>query len=72
MFSALVLAATLSTQPVVPSRVTPQCEYLRYMSAAVWSALDDAERVGASNLVTNNLEMTLRAIVQRERKACRV
>lgn len=67
MFTALALVASVAT---VSPIVTPQCEYYRYMSAAVWSALDDAERAGSSRLVTNNLENTLRDAVQRQRKAC--
>lgn len=67
----LAIATALSTQPVIPARATPQCEYYRYMTAGIWSALDDAERAGASLLVTNNLETTLRDSVRRERKACR-
>lgn len=68
MFTTLALiASTVAVSPIV---TTPQCEYYRYMSAAVWSALDDAERADASKLVTNNLENTLRDAVQRQRKAC--
>ena len=63
-----VLALVASTVPA--PAVTPQCEYRRYLTAAVWSSLDDAERAGASVYVINNLENTLRDTVRREREAC--
>lgn len=72
MLTTLAIVASIVTGPTVTRTATPQCEYHRYMTAAVWSALDDAERAGASKYVTNNIETTLRDAVQRERKACRV
>lgn len=71
MFTALVIAATVTVSDVTP-RATPQCEYRRYVTAGIWTALDDAERAGASVYVRNNLENTLRDTVRREREACRV
>lgn len=67
MLTTLALVASTLSTPAV----TPQCEYRRYLTAGVWSALDDAERHGASVYVRNTLEMTLRDTVQREREACR-
>jgi len=62
---ALVAATTINV-----SNPTPQCEYYRYLSGSVWSALDDAERHGASRFTTMNLETTLRDTAAKERKAC--
>lgn len=70
-----VLALVASTVPVLtaraePSVPSPQCEYYRYMAAGVWSALDDAERGGASFMARNNIEVTLRSVVAGQRGAC--
>jgi hypothetical protein len=71
MITTLAIVSALVTGPTVTRTATPHCQYYRYMTAAIWSALDDAERAGASKLVTNNIETTLRDAVQRERKACK-
>ncbi|NTI22356.1 hypothetical protein G6M87_10855 [Rhizobium rhizogenes] len=73
MFKILVLASTVAVTPVVaqPVTPTPQCEYLHYMSAAVWSALDDAERNGASKFAIHNIESTLHDTVTMERRVCK-
>lgn len=68
MLTALALIASTVSTPAV----TPQCEYRRFLTAGVWSALDDAERAGASVYVVNNLENTLRDTAARERQACGV
>jgi hypothetical protein len=67
MLTTLAIVASTMTTPAV----TPQCEYRRYLTAGVWSALDDAEHHGASVYVRNNLATTLRDTVQREREACK-
>lgn len=66
MLTVLALVAAVSSPPAA----SPQCEYYRYMAAAVWSALDDAERARASLSARNNLEQTLRAVVAQQRKVC--
>jgi hypothetical protein len=66
MLTTLAIVASTMTTPAV----TPQCEYRRYLTAGVWSALEDAERHGASVYVRNNLATTLRDTVAREREAC--
>jgi len=68
LFALAILTTTVTP---TPERVTPQCEYMRYMVAGVWSALDDAERAKASFAVRNNLENTLRSIVAKAREVCR-
>jgi hypothetical protein len=70
-----VLASTVAVSPELvtrplPFKPSPQCEYYRYMAAAVWSALDDAERGGASFIARSNIEMTLRTVVAGQRGAC--
>jgi len=64
MFFTLALITSTVSGP------TPQCEYYRYMTAAIWSAVDDAERAKASKLVIGNLENTLRDAVAKERREC--
>lgn len=75
MLTTLALVASTLTTPVnapsVTPHATPQCEYRRYLTAGVWTALDDAERHGASVYVRNSLETTLRDTVAREREACK-
>lgn len=66
-----VVASTVSAPAAVSQPVTPQCEYQRYMTAGVWSALDDAERAHASLYVRNQLVTTLYEAVRREREACK-
>lgn len=67
MLTTLALVASTLSTPAV----APQCEYRRYLTAGVWTALDDAERHGASVYVRNSLETTLRDTVAREREACK-
>ncbi|WP_085044351.1 hypothetical protein [Ensifer aridi] len=71
MLTTIAIVTALVAGPTVTRTATPQCQYYRYMTAGIWTALDDAERAGASRLVTNNIETTLRDAVQRERKACK-
>jgi hypothetical protein len=78
MLTILAIVASVSATPTteivtrpLPFKPSPQCEYYRYMAADVWSALDDAERGGASFVARNNLEVTLRSVVANQRKACR-
>lgn len=70
MLATLALALSVTAAP--PQPVTPSCTYYRFMTAGIWSALDDAERNRTDPTVVRSLEATLRSVVAKEHRACGV
>lgn len=65
---AFAAAATTANAQAV---VSQDCHLSRVIEAYAWQALDDAERLPASNELVNGLRVYLRTVQQQTKKVCR-
>jgi hypothetical protein len=66
-----IAVALLTTTANAQAVVSQDCHLSRVIEAYAWQALDDAERLPASNELVNGLRVYLRTVQQQTKKVCR-
>ncbi len=69
LIAAIAIAIPLSAN--AQAVVSQDCHLSRVIEAYAWQALDDAERLPASNELVNGLRVYLRTVQQQTKKVCR-
>ncbi|MGR9056063.1 hypothetical protein ACU8NH_09155 [Rhizobium leguminosarum] len=71
LIAAAIAITALPLHANAQAVVSSDCKISRVIEAYAWQALDDAERLPASNELVNGLRVYLRTVQQQTKKVCR-